>query len=989
MEDWDSQNVKEWLKEVVQFPEEIVAKFDGVDGFLLIKYTRETLREDFDLSVVNCRKLLTWREEQRKKEGLTSIENLSTSSVFSIPEESHMPLRTADQTSNTEEEGEFNKSYKATNLVVEEPKKVSTTTAKVTAAAFHGDQDTPPKARTRADSRSAHSRRDNEKDLNQLLIGSNKGELDSSFYPVLVASTPVDGLNSEKEIEEKFGFMASVNWNVVFDCNPDSNKVGLCNFVRERRRIKILSPKDFQTKDYDKQKDDIEFPDVPVWIFPNGRLDAEECQEKKLTNEEWMRDRSHAVSNTVRFFSDPEVIPPGRAIVVFFLLSDADIMVISQIFREFYTSESFQNLQHFTVIAEDDTVMERWIRCLESQQIVTSSDMRGRCLSGIPWQEINTYMLRLLGSRETQLPELPMPPKGACQLMKKHQSMWSDISVLARNECENTSMDENNNNFRDFVREKEENFYKGHEVDWWNFYLSEEKFNKGKGYNHVLERQSYKILSTIVKTVLKQQRNKTSHISMVTIFHEAGSGGTTIAKNILWDFHRQYRCAVVNRVTNDTVNQIMALRRYSYDKSEHPGTVVILLENLSLESMSLFLINLEREIKNMTDEGLAFVLLHCKRTNEPEKFHNEKNHHCVTVHHKLSEDERKWFRQKIEDLEKRQMFSEKDSPELLLAFMVMKEECRPDYLKDVVRRILDVSEKCPPESQKAVNLLKYIAAMHKYHPGFAMPVSACDQYMQKLLPFSVSMWRHKKPRPWEKDRPKILKLLLIEQSITDIDGCVKGLGIAHHTLAAEILQQLGKIFNQTPSDIILEFLEQSTILDTTSHSKGYIKKICRDMMVHRMKKEDGEWSENFSPLIEDVYEEDPNKAIRILKVGVMKFQDPIVAQQKARLHSYYEQDFEAAEESINIALDLRGNNSYLWDTKGIILREKMVAMDQRHREHTDEVIKKLFKAFEDACSAFQNSQAANDEDAKRPQQRRLSRGNHDHFQVSWYHSEAF
>ena len=44
---------------------------------------------------------------------------------------------------------------------------------------------------------------------------------------------------------------------------------------------------------------------------------------------------------------------------------------------------------------------------------------------------------------------------------------------------------------------------------------------------------------------------------------------------------------------------------------------------------------------------------------------------CVAVQHKLSEDEIDWFKRKTEDLENRKVFSEKESPERLLAFMVM------------------------------------------------------------------------------------------------------------------------------------------------------------------------------------------------------------------------------------------------------------------------------------------------------------------------------
>ena len=456
-----------------------------------------------------------------------------------------------------------------------------------------------------------------------------------------------------------------------------------------------------------------------MWVFPNGRHDLQERIEDKLSDMDWMRERSNAVLNTVRFFSDPGVIPPGRAVVVFLLLSSEDAMVMAQIFREFYTSKSFQDLRHFTVIAENPEVMHEWITYLDAQKLVASKNMSDRCLSGVSWQEVSTYMLRLLGTCETRLPEMPMSPKGNCQLMKKHQSMWSDIAIVAKNECENTSMDESNLGFLDFVHEKESRFYQGHEVDWWNFYLSDERLNNGRGFNHVLERKSFKTLhSHVQKEVFAPQGKRANHISMVTVFHEPGSGGTTVAKNVLWKLHRDFRCAVINRLTNDTVNQIMAFRRYGYEQSANPGRVVLLLENQDSESMRVFLVSLERETSYIRDDGLAFLLIHCKRTNEPEKLQKiEENKQCVAVQHKLTTEESIWFKQKTEELEKRNVFSEKYSPELLLAFMVMKTECNPTYLKNVVKGILpNITENSPKELQNAVNLLKYISAVHMYNP---------------------------------------------------------------------------------------------------------------------------------------------------------------------------------------------------------------------------------------------------------------------------------
>ncbi|XP_030850379.1 sterile alpha motif domain-containing protein 9-like [Strongylocentrotus purpuratus] len=1036
MMDWTEEEVAIWLKSNVHLSDELVSKLKGVDGFMLVRYTKAELIEDFELSATYCRRLMLRREHYLEKERMgmvatqesessdrrdgnskvSAMESVNTPSQEPTPPpatsaDADEPVTQVESMQNTSSSSPMG-NIQLDSRGVEASGKKQTTRApslsEVPVTSLEMEKDTVESTIDRETGYGSsytsatpnpsevdlilppfdHPERQKslyqgsgiggmdsdshtERKLTNLLLGSDKGELDSSYYPVLVVNTPAQQLSSA-ELEERFGFMSSVSWNVVFDCNADSNKTGLCQYVNQRKSIKILSADTFtvETEDVNALREGIYFPEIPVWVFPNGRNDVNLKGKDKMSDMDWMRERSHAVLNTVRFFSHPGVIPPGRAVVVLFLLSYSDIMVMTQLFREFYTSKSFQDLKRFTVIAENQGILHKWIQHLESQSIVSSKDMKDRCLGGVPWQDINTYMLRLLGSCETRLPVLPVAPKGQCDLMKKHQSQWTDISILAKNECENTSMDESNPKFLDFVQENELRYYQGHGVDWWNFYLSEERLNGGKGYNHVLKRQNYKRLYSDVHKVLTSQGKKVRHISMATVFHVAGSGGTTVAKNLLWDLHRQYRCAVVNRVTNDTVSQLVALHKYGYEEGQKPGPVVLLLENLDSETMRSFLISLERETRYLENNGLAFVLIHCKRTSEPERHQQkEESKPSICVEHTLTEEENQWFTKKTKDLEQRNVFNEKESPELLLAFMVMKKECNPEYLKNVVKGILPPVDKEPKKALlNAVNLLKYIAVVQMYNPGFAMPVSACDGFMQKQHRVMLS-GRQQTFGPWEKDRQPFLNLLLLEEFIQDIDGCVKGLAIVHPVIATEIVDQLGEVFQQKPADMILELLEKSTILDTLSYSKGYIQKVCRDLMVRRLKKEYGDDREtDFAPFIEDVYAEDRAKAYKIMEVGIKKFQDPYIAQQKARLHSKGEDDFNNAEQAINIALGIVNNNSYLWDTRGIILRQKMMTLygGRVDQEVTsDSEMKELLDTFRESCAAFQNAQKAMVEETRK------------------------
>ena len=983
MEDWDEEEVQYWLRGVVKFPDEIVEKLTGLDGFTLVNMESSYLTDELNLLPGHSVRLKTRRDAHLKSEGNTHAgsSDIKTESKVQPSVDTLSVNRNQMERQNTNEEHLQKSKYR--DKSAPEPG-ISDPTAMTTHPKHDFDSSSVsgrPKESGPRDSTKPHvTKKPSSKEklhvkkLGQLLTGTEGGNLDSSFYPVLVINKPSNdmGLNTEKDVQEKLGFMSAVNWNVVFDCDPDSNSTstGICHYIAEQRSIKILNLEDFsETKDVDILRERIDFPEVPAWVFPNGRYDLKEAHEEKMSSKDWTRYRCSNVQKTVQFFADPSVIPTGRAVVVFMLMSDSDFMVMSQIFKQFYISESFKDLQHFTVIANNEEILEKWVCNLHEQDIVDREEVKRRCVGGIQWEEINSCMVRLLGSIENRNPELPSSAKGMpCFLTKKQQNQWSDLSVLAKNECENTSMDDNNSDFKHFVQVKEEEFYQGQEVKWWNFYLSEKNHNKGMGFNHVLQRQSFTVLRDKVRKVLHRPGDKEEPITIVTIFHEPGAGGTTVTKNILWTFHREFRCAEVKRVTEDTVMQIMSFRSHGYLPDQKPGPTVLLLENLDSDTMRLFLIKLERETRYIKDDGIVFLLLHCKRTNEPKKLlekESKNNTICVDVVHNLSPKERDWFKKKTDDLEKRLVFSEKDSPEHLLAFMVMKTECEESYLRNLVRGILPQGDPSK-EEKNSLNLLKYIAMLFMRNPDFAMPVAACDGFMQKTVRLTYSGREYHTYTPWEKRRPHFLKLLLVEDFISDIDGCCKGLKIVHLKVAQEVLAQCSEMLNQTPADMFLELLEKSQILDTLSYSKGYIQRVCRDLMVHRLRKEDGhEEDSKFAPFIEEVFKEDRDKAIKMLDVGVKKFKDAFVAQQKARLHSIYERDWVRAEEAIDAALKLRRDNSYLYDTKGIILREKMSEFDPPHseKELSDDEMTELLATFTSSCDAFQEAQQVMEKEA--------------------------
>eukprot|EP00057_Strongylocentrotus_purpuratus_P017324 XP_011671798.1 PREDICTED: uncharacterized protein LOC105441891 [Strongylocentrotus purpuratus] len=333
MKDWTKEEVAIWLKSNVHLSDELVSKFEGVDGFTLVRCSKADLREDFELSAGYCKSLMLRREHYLAKERmdmLTTPKSASSDSrdgnykvsgmeSVNIPspvtvEPTLPPATSADadgpvlqgesmqKTSSSSHMGNIHVDSRGVEAPGKKRKTAAHSLREVPVASLEMEKDTVestidretgygssctsatpnpsevdlplPQFRRPERQESLYqgpgiggkdSDSNAERKLTNLLLGSDKGELDSSYYPVLVVNTPAQQLSSA-ELEERFGFMSSVSWNVVFDCNADSNKMGLCHYVNQRKSIKILSADTFtETKDVDALREDIEFPEVPEW----------------------------------------------------------------------------------------------------------------------------------------------------------------------------------------------------------------------------------------------------------------------------------------------------------------------------------------------------------------------------------------------------------------------------------------------------------------------------------------------------------------------------------------------------------------------------------------------------------------------------------------------------------------------------------------------------------------------------------------------------
>ncbi|XP_063958654.1 sterile alpha motif domain-containing protein 9-like [Lytechinus pictus] len=903
LQEMNTDEVKKWLIEELRISVSIADKLAEacVDGELLLRYEDQHLQKDFQLPTGVMRKIIYARDYHMKKRAHAQphlapasecSDNLNkdagtTGNIHRSPSASgtHESKRDAQIT-------ELTASVKRLNTEDDDVGK---------SVAVEISQPAPL---------SKEEESAGEAKLRYLLTGDESGSLDRSFHPVLVVNKPAFEESRDDKLEslkERLDFVSLVNWNAVFDCNPKSREDGVCSMVEEKREIKLLLPETFNKE---IPPEEVDFNDVPSWIFSNGRDDLEELQSPSLASD-WNEKYGAGVDRAIDYFAT-NAIPKKRAIVVFLLLSRDSVQVMSDIFKKLQSS--LQGQGNFTFIAESQDLFEIWAD--EVKKWLPRNQLEQRSFIGTEWKYVNKFIQRQYEQFAISQAELPLSDGKVCNLPNKKRSQWLNIGVLPSNECENTDMDEDGPKFKKFVSKQELTFYKGNDVSWWNFHLTEGRGKKQR-FNQVLRREVSKTLNELVKSKWKpaNPNDGSSPIVTITIFHEPGSGASTTARQVLWDFHHQLRCVIVKRAVMRTVEEILEVRRYGYESSEEPPPALVLLDDMDDTEVVDLIAQLERATNN--NDCLSIILLQCKRTPNSELLAKDS---VVVMKHELNDQERRWFDDKFKEYEKEYSMC----PEKLIGFMVMKEQCNPEYIQRIVSNILrEMKNNADKKYHNEAQLLKYIAVINKYLGDVGMPVSCCDEMMSVGERIRCQGGYRLKYDPWEKHLSNATCLLLIQTEVHTKSGPTNVVKVVNSVLAAEVVKQLEEDNGQTIGEIVKEFIYDSKILDSKAYIKSYIELIIRRLLVQR-KKIDNDWREKsaFSPLVEHLVKENLNLAFQLLEDTSKKFKSGYIAQQLARLYKSRGKLDEAAQ-SARMATDFKSDNPFYWDTRGRIIISKM------------------------------------------------------------------
>ena len=733
----------------------------------------------------------------------------------------------------------------------------------------------------------------------QEFLCSCEESMDADIYPLIFASPPDKDMTSEY-LYKNFEFIKTLDARAIFDFDHKGGPCTLASTLAERDEIymtKVVDDFD-DARNEQKKKEiqstlkDIKKSSHKTWIYCNG---FEQGNKPSLNARDWIRERTKGFREITTFYK--EEIPSGRARVIVLLLSK-EFEVISEAVHEIELL--FQN--QWIVLAANEGIATAWKDAMLKlySTYVDRQTLDSKCLVGLSWELLNETVLQFTGVPKSKTTEIPTVKGAFHKIPKRIQNDLCDIDILSCNECENETIDGAEDGKH--KQSAEEDFYRGVQVTWWNFFYQ----------GQVLVRKDHRVFMAGVQDALKGQTAYGEKIVKAVIYHQPGSGGTTSARQVLWDLRRQYPCCVVKTITDQTADQIQRLRTIAGD--DFPKPPIILLDNEDDESLEKLTDDLLRIAKTQDCPIFCLLLLCSRQIQLP----FDKCRIRLTLKHELANEDIRWFEEKNRQLH--DSFEDKTgiNPKFLIAFNIMKSNFNMDAIQRSVKEFVDAIV------ERERKFLFYLSFINAYDIDYQpLPVACFDPIMRG------GTGRQILGKEWEQRLGQPIRVLLNRsQRHQRIGGSVVSFRIISPLLSKEILRYLMELHGMDLTQTACSFLE-SGLFESRNAVNNILFKIAASLMKKRrwiVRMEDGQEKpvhQTFSPLLQEIFDDkNGSGAVKVVELGFNIIRDPMIAQQAARLHNELG-DMEQAEDFIKQAIQLSPNNAFLYHTYGTICRNEL------------------------------------------------------------------
>ncbi|XP_042327286.1 sterile alpha motif domain-containing protein 9-like [Sceloporus undulatus] len=770
------------------------------------------------------------------------------------------------------------------------------------------------------------------------LLTGNKDLLDNSYYGWYIVVVNKCHPHDTPHVN----FLQEMNVFAALDFDPESASNGVVKAFRENRAANLHFPKQYQ-KPLNSAPDTIEELNLyqqPSWIFCNGRSDL---NSEPLNPSGWQQQRAAEVRKLISFLSHPDVMQRGKVLVLFLLLSKVedpgDPMI--ETFCTFY--QELKGLDDMLCICIGTQTYHRWKDLLQAR-FIDADKLADRCISGLTLPMVNGTIQKLKSVTQTSQRLLPSKGGSSTILLKKDEDFMAALEILCENECKDTEIEKDKNQFSKFKKSQEEHFYRGGKVSWWNFYFSSESYSSS-----FIKRDAYEKLEDLI--VSGSPFPKQSPTKIINLYHHPGCGGTTLAMHILWELRKKFRCAVLKNKTVDfseTGTQLTTLITYGTSNKFDYLPVLLLVDDFE-EQENVYL--LQHAIQSaVAEHGIIYesplvIILNCMRSQNPVESAKNNSLSSIALKQKLTLKEQRAFEEKLKEIE-----DQYDHPEDFYSFMIMKTNFDRQYIENVVKNTL----KGLNVTSKQAQLISFLALLNSYVTESTISVSQCEEFLG--ISTKKTYWG---PENLD-DKMGNCSNIIIQMEVQE-HGQYKGVRISHSLIAVQCLEEFKQTYKLTKSEITLSLLRENLFYEI-GIGKDKLQQDVQSMLLTRHRKEHGDDTDTlFSPLIEAIQKEEESTEVeRVLTAGTHRFTQNVFISQALARHFYIkEKKFDCALEWAKKAKKGAPNNSYISDTLGQVFKSKIKHWLEESTEKsiiTVEILDDLLNLAKCASEAFKESQ---------------------------------
>lgn len=431
------------------------------------------------------------------------------------------------------------------------------------------------------------------------------GDFDTRNYQYILVT---DALSQENL--DCFSILRSVPWKMVLDFDPMSEEKG---FYREftshegqGNLVSMVTPAEMKPKSMINLAREIDCSKIQ-WLFVNGR--SSDAGGKQQEFPEWEATSVKEISRFFGCYCDPDKFDRQKPVVCLILpFNQRTVPYLERTLGRLF--ENFVDQFRLEVVSFK-----------QKQQLSVLGQVKIRLID-LPPDLVHLGLKQMLCLSSSQQYRMPSSQaKVYAELSEKEYLYLKEHLELLYDSCEELPVPNNSSeedvHLQKFLEEHRRLFISGNPISFASLYD-----------NHDAKREIENDIRTHVQRLLDKSLTKSV---IVEIKHLPGTGGTTIARRVMWDLHKAYPCAFIEinpHLYYDEDNSYaakLADRIAALEEICHTSPVILIdgKQSRAIEGLS------NKLVRMLGNKGKRALLLRClhgskttpKETQEPSRVH--------------------------------------------------------------------------------------------------------------------------------------------------------------------------------------------------------------------------------------------------------------------------------------------------------------------------------------------------------------------------------